>query len=442
MQAATLPQAVSLHAADPAAEDRLYRKVTARIIPLFFLGFVFSYLDRVNISLAKLPMTRDFGLSDHAFAIGASIFFWGYMLFEVPSNLLLQRVGARAWIARIMITWGLVSTLMVFSRSQAVFYSLRLLLGICEAGFVPGVMYYANLWFPSRRQSGMFSLFLLALPTAEVIGGPLSGLIIEHMGGVAGLHGWQWLFILEGSPTVVLGVVIFVLLRNGPADAEWLSAEEKRVITANLAVEDRGKSHRLLDVFMTPQVYLLIAIMILFNTGFYGLVFWLPTIIQNAGVVGSGRVGLLTAVPFAVGGVAMLVVARLAERIGHHRLIAALCAAVAALGMFAAKMLEGQLPLALTALSLSIAGVLSLMPIFWSLPGRLLSGSAAAGGLALINSCGSLSGLLGVLIIGYAGTQLGMSVLAGMFLLSGVLLYLAHPPNQITSPPLQALAAE
>ncbi len=439
------PDAVRQTAVDPAAsadEDRLYRKVMLRILPLFFLGFVFSYLDRVNISLAKLPMSRDFGLSDHAFAIGASIFFWGYMLLEVPSNLLLQRVGARAWIARIMVTWGLVSMLMIFSRSQTVFYSLRLLLGICEAGFVPGVMYYANLWFPVRRQSGMFSLFLLALPTAEVIGGPLSGLILDHMAGVGGLHGWQWLFLLEGLPTVLLGVVIYALLRDRPQDAEWLTPQEKTVIATNLASEVHGKSHRFMDALKSPRIYLLIAIMILFNTGFYGLVFWIPTILQNAGVLNSGRIGLLTAVPFAVGGAAMLLTARLAEHTGKHRLIGSASAIVAAVGMFAAKLLEGQLPLALTALSLSIAGVLSLMPIFWTLPGRLLSGSAAAGGLALINSCGSLSGVLGVLIIGYAGMQLGMSVLAAMLLLSGVLLYAAYPRHTLQSPPLQALVAE
>ncbi len=419
-------------AAPPADEDALYAKVLRRIVPLFFLGFVLSYLDRVNISLAKLPMSADFGLSEHAFAVGASIFFWGYMVFEIPSNLLLQRVGARAWIARIMVTWGVVSTLMVFSKSVPVLYGLRLLLGICEAGFVPGVLYYANTWLPVRRQSGMFALFLVALPTAEVIGAPVSGYIVEHMGGVGGLRGWQWLFLLEGAPTVVLGVVMYLLLRNRPAEAEWLSAEERAVVEQNVALESGGKAHSFGSALRSPGVYLLIVIMILWNTSFYGLVFWLPTLVRNAGVVSSARVGLLTAIPFLAGGVAMVVFSRVAERLGRQRAFAAGAAGAAAVGMLAARAFEGHLPLALGALSVAVTGVLTLMPLYWTLPGRLLSGSAAAGGLALINSCGSLSGILGVLVIGYAGMQAGMAVFAGMLGVAAVLLWVAMPASSGT----------
>ncbi|WP_419806092.1 MFS transporter [Terriglobus sp.] len=306
-------------AAESMDEDALYRKVIRRIVPLFFLGFVCSYLDRVNISLAKLPMQHDFGLTEHAFTLGASIFFWGYMVFEVPSNLLLQRVGARVWIARIMITWGLVSMLMVFSRSLPVFYGLRLLLGLCEAGFVPGVLYYANQWLPARRQSGMFALFLLALPVAEVIGAPVSGFIVEHTTGVGGLHGWQWLFLLEGAPTVVLGVVLFAVLRNRPDQVRWLTPAEQAVVVRNVS-DTTQRSHRVLDAFLLPGVYLLIAIMLLFNTSFYGLVFWLPSIVEQSGVKSTTAIGLLTAIPFAVGGVSMLLVSRYAERSGCVRL--------------------------------------------------------------------------------------------------------------------------
>ena len=320
-----------------------------------------SYLDRVNISLAKLPMAADFGLSEHAFSVGASIFFWGYMLCEIPSNLLLQRVGARVWIARIMVTWGIVSTLMVFSRSLPLFYGLRLLLGICEAGFVPGVLYYANTWLPVRRQSGMLALFLVALPTAEVIGAPVSGFIVEHMGGVGGLRGWQWLFLLEGLPTVVLGVVMYALLRNRPSDAEWLSPAERAVVERNVDGERGGKAHRFSDALRSPGVYLLIIIMILWNTSFYGLVFWLPTLVRNAGVLSSARVGLLTAIPFLVGGVAMVVFSRMAERLDRQRLFAAVAAAVAATGMLAARAFEGNLPLVLSALAVALAGVLTLI---------------------------------------------------------------------------------
>ena len=433
-----------LDTVDPPSTDHnaLYRKVTARLIPLFFAGFVLSYLDRVNISLAKLPMSQDFGLSEHAFSIGASIFFWGYMLLEVPSNLLLHRVGARAWISRIMVTWGLVSAAMMFSRSLPVFYGLRLLLGICEAGFVPGVLYAINQWLPGKRQTGMFALFLVALPVAEVIGAPLSGWLVDTMAGVGGLRGWQWLFLLEGLPTVILGIVMYVLLRNRPADAEWLSPTEKAILEAELAAGAHGVSHRFLDALKMPRVYLLIAIMILWNTSFYGLVFWMPTMIRNAGVPSSRTVGLLTAIPFAVGGVAMLVVSRLAQRHGRQRIAGAACAFAAGCGMVAAHVFESRLPLALAGLSVAVAGILSLMPIFWTLPGQLLRGPAAAGGLALINACGSLSGLLGVLVIGYAGMQAGFLAFAAMLACSGVLLYLATPRYVRTAVPLAALASE
>ena len=407
----------------------------------FFLGFVCSYLDRVNISLAKLPMQRDFGLTDHAFTLGASIFFWGYMVFEVPSNLLLQRVGARAWIARIMITWGLVSMLMVFSRSLPVFYGLRLLLGLCEAGFVPGVLFYANQWLPTRRQSGMFAMFLLALPVAEVVGAPVSGFIVEHASGVAGLHGWQWLFLLEGAPTVVLGVVLFAVLRNRPDEVRWLSPAEQAVVLRN--VESAGhRSHRVSDAIRLPGVYLLIAIMLLFNTSFYGLVFWLPSIVERAGVMGTARIGLFTAIPFLVGGVAMVIVSRVAERTGRQRLCATGSAAVACLGMSAAWLLSDNFSLALAGLSVAAGGVLSLMPIFWTLPGRILAGPAAAGGLALINACGSLSGVLGVWVIRAAGVRGGMGIFAVMLLVCAVLLYLAVGAGRESTPALQAAVAE
>jgi MFS family permease len=418
-------------------EDRLYRKVIGRIVPLFFLGFVFSYLDRVNISLARLPMQRDFGLSEHAFSIGASVFFWGYMLCEVPSNLLLQRFGARAWISRIMVTWGLVSMLMVFSRNLTTFYSLRLLLGICEAGFVPGVLFYANQWLPTRRQSSMFALFLLALPVAEVVGAPFSGWVVEYMDGAADLHGWQWLFLVEGAPTVVLGIVIYAVLRNRPAEAGWLSDAERCVLARNLG-DMHGKSHRLADAFRNPRVWLLITVMLLWNTSFYGLVFWLPTIVQNAGITRTSTVGLLTAIPFAVGGLVMVVTSRFAERIGRPREIATAAALIAAIGMFAAWLLVDHLALALAGLSVSVAGILALMPLYWTLPGRLLAGPAAAGGLALINSFGSFSGVLGVWVLGLAGISAGIAVFAGMLLACTVLLYFAFNDRPRLQGTLQA----
>ncbi|WP_423762218.1 MFS transporter [Burkholderia sp. NLJ2] len=410
-------------------EDALYRKVILRIVPLFFLGFIMSYLDRVNIGFAKLQMAADFGLTNASFALGASVFFWGYMLFEIPSNLILRRVGARAWIARIMITWGIVSTLMIFSRNAAAFYSLRFLLGVCEAGFVPGVMYYTNTWLPARRQSGMYSLFLMALPIAVVFGAPLSGAIMETMDGVAGIRGWQWLFLLEGLPSAVLGVVILALLRNRPADVDWLTPREKQIIEANVAKEAAFKSHRVADAFRTPKIYALIVVMILFNTAFYGLTFWMPTLFHDAGVANSLDVGLFTAIPFGVAAICMYVNAKFAERSGRLRRHGVVPVALAAIGLFVATVAHDSFWLALIMLTVATSGILSLMPIYWTLPGRVLSGAAAAAGLALINACGSLSGILGAMIIGYAGIRTGMAILAGFLLLCSVVFYRVCPPT-------------
>jgi MFS family permease len=408
-------------------EDRLYRKVIWRIFPLFFLGFVFSYLDRINISFAKLDMAAEFGLSDASFAVGASVFFWGYMLLEIPSNLVLQRVGARAWIARIMITWGIVSMLMVFSRNQTIFYGLRFLLGACEAGFVPGVMYYTNTWLPAGRQSGMYSRFLMALPISIVIGAPLSGFILDSMNGVLGLRAWHWLFLLEGVPCVVLGVVIMMLLRNKPADVTWLTDAEKRTIESNVSGEAGHKLAHAGDMLKSGQVYLLILTMILFNTGFYGLTFWMPTVLQHAGIASSFHIGMFTAIPFGCAAVAMVLNARAAERTGAWRAHGTGAVLLASVGLFLATYFHQDFWFSLAMLTVAASGILALMPIFWTLPGRLLSGTAAAAGLALINSCGSLSGVLGSLTIGYLGVQTGMYVFAVLLALCGLIFFFISP---------------
>jgi predicted MFS family arabinose efflux permease len=420
----TAPSSLSL---DPAAQELLYRKVILRTVPLFFLGFIVAYIDRVNISLAKLQMQADFGLTDTSFSIGASIFFWGYMVCEIPSNLILRRIGARAWLARIMITWGLVSMLMIFSRDRTVFYSLRLLLGICEAGFVPGVLYFVNTWLPPKRQSGMFSLFLMALPISIVIGAPLSGWILGAIQGVAGLKGWQWLFVLEGMPSVLLGIAMFALVRNKPADVSWLTAGEKHFLASQIDGEAAHKTHRIADALLSPAVYLLILIMLLFNTGFYGLTFWMPTMLANAGVSDSFHVGLTMMIPFGMAAIVMVLTARLAERTGRQRLCGTVAVLLAAAGLFLATLEHDHFRFALAMLTVAATGMLSLMPIYWAMPGRILSGAAAAAGLALINSVGSLSGVLGSLFIGYLGLHTGMYLLAAMLLVCGPVFYLAYP---------------
>ncbi|MDR3437382.1 MFS transporter [Telmatospirillum sp.] len=408
-------------------EDSLYRKVVFRIVPLFFLGFIVSYLDRVNIGFAKLQMSADFGLSNASFAFGASVFFWAYMLFEIPSNLILQKVGARLWIARIMITWGIVSMLMIFSKDEKVFYTLRFLLGVCEAGFVPGVMYYTNSWLPTKRQSGMYSLFLMALPVAVTFGAPISGGILDFMQGVGGLKGWHWLFILEGLPSIILGLVIIALLRNKPADVKWLTEREKRIIEGNVKIEAAHKLTGIGQMLKCGKIYLLIITMIMFNTGFYGLTFWMPTLFKMSGIASDFQVGLLTAIPFGVAAISMRCNALHSEKTGERRLHGTIAVLLAAIGLFLATCFSQYFVFSLVMLTIATSGILSLMPMYWTLPGRLLAGPACAAGLALINSCGSLSGILGALIIGQAGMQIGLYILASFLLVCAVLFYLVCP---------------
>ncbi|HXP96228.1 MAG TPA: MFS transporter [Telmatospirillum sp.] len=416
-------------------EDALYRKVIFHIVPLFFLGFIVSYLDRVNIGFAKLQMATDFGLSNATFAFGASVFFWAYMLFEIPSNLILQRVGARIWIARIMITWGIVSMCMVFSKDEYVFYGLRFLLGVCEAGFVPGVMYYTNSWLPTNRQSGMYSLFLMALPVAVTFGAPISGAILDLMQGVGGLKGWHWLFILEGTPSIILGFVIIALLRNKPADVKWLTEREKRIIVANVKTEAAHKLTGIGDMLKCGKIYLLIITMIMFNTGFYGLTFWMPTLFKNSGVVSDFNVGLFTAIPFGIAAISMRLNALHSEKTGERRLHGTISVLLAGIGLFLATYFSTYFVFSLVMLTVATAGILSLMPMYWTLPGRLLTGSACAAGLAMINSCGSLSGIMGSLIIGYAGMQVGMYILASFLLICAVLFYIICPSKEAFNTP-------
>lgn len=416
-------------------EDALYKKVIARIVPLFFLGFIVSYLDRVNIGFAKLQMATDFGLSNATFAFGASAFFWAYMLFEIPSNLILQRIGARIWIARIMITWGIVSMCMVFSKDEYVFYGLRFLLGVCEAGFVPGVMYYTNSWLPAKRQSGMYSLFLMALPVAVTFGAPMSGAILDLMQGVGGLKGWHWLFILEGTPSIILGFVIIALLRNKPADVKWLTEREKRIIVANVKTEAAHKLTGIGDMLKCGKIYLLIITMIMFNTGFYGLTFWMPTLFKNSGVVSDLNVGLFTAIPFGIAAISMRLNALHSEKTDERRLHGTISVLLAGIGLFLATYFNSYFVFSLAMLTVATAGILSLMPMYWTLPGRLFTGSACAAGLAMINSCGSLSGIMGSLIIGYAGMQVGMYILASFLLICAVLFYIICPSKDVFNSP-------
>jgi MFS family permease len=427
-----------------ADEDRIYRKVIWRILPVLLLCYMAAYLDRVNIGFAKLDMLADLGFSNTIYALGASMFFWGYFLFEVPSNLLLHRLGARFWIARIMISWAIISMAVAYTvplatffriEPSTMFYTLRFLLGVCEAGFFPGVILYLNYWFPAHRQSRVMSGFLMAMPISLTLGGPLSGWLMTSMQGFQGMAGWQWMLIIEGIPSIILaGVVLFCLVDNIDA-AKWLSANEKAILKANLLSDNQHKSSSLKQVFTNPRVWLLVLILLTFNTGFYGLAFWMPSIIQSAGITNSFHIGLLTAIPYSVAVIAMTLNARHSHLTGERRFHAAIPAFIGGAGLILSAFFADNLVLSIIFLSVAASGILSLMPIFWTLPGTLLSGVAAAAGIGMINAIGNLSGFTGSMITAVAenltgNINNGTYILALCLLVSGGLI-LAIPQSML-----------
>ena len=427
-------------------EDRTYRKVILRILPILLFCYMAAYLDRVNIGFAKLDMLNDLQFSNTVYALGASIFFWGYFLFEVPSNLLLHRFGARLWIARIMISWSIVSMAVAFTvplakffhlEPETMFYVLRFLLGICEAGFFPGVILYLNYWFPTQRQSRVMAGFLMAMPISLTLGGVLSGWLMEAMQGVHGMAGWQWMLIIEGIPSLIMAVVVVTLLVDKIDNAKWLTTAEKNMLKNNLDRENTTKASSLRDVIFNGRVWLLVLILLTFNTGFYGLAFWMPTIIKATGVANTLHIGLLTAIPYATAIVAMTLNAWHSNKTGERRLHAAIPAFIGGVGLMFSALFAHNLPVSIFFLSISASGLLSLMPIFWTLPGTVLSGVAAAAGIGMINAIGNLSGFTGSMITAMAETLTGdmnngTYVLGGCLLISCVLILLI-PKSMLSS---------
>ena len=390
---------------NPSATERaLYRKVSWRLLPFLFLLFVVAYLDRMNISFAKLQMNSDLGFSDTVYGAGAGIFFLGYFFFEVPSNLILHRVGAKFWLARIIIVWGFISIGTLWVNSVDTFYGLRFLLGAGEAGFFPGVIYYLTLWYPNARRSQSISVFLLAIPITGILGSVVSGWIMQVFDNWHGLHGWQWLFVMEGIPAVLFGCLSFFVLSDSPSTASWLTEQEKSLLLANLAAEKPSTQHphaSLKDIVMSKPLWHLAMIYFFLVTGLYGISFWLPQIIRDFGSRDLISIGLLTAIPYAVAMVGMVLISlhsdKTQERFWH--LIA--CAASTCIGFILTVTFEHALLPSLAAFSLATMSVLSSIAIFWSFPTALLSGRLAAGGIALINSIGGLGGYAGPALLGW-----------------------------------------
>jgi D-galactonate transporter len=417
-------------------EARLYARVTRRLIPLLFACYVAAYLDRVNVGFAKLQMLTDLRFSETIYGLGAGIFFIGYFLFEIPSNVILHRVGARLWIARVMLTWAVISAAMLFVTAPMGFYVLRFLLGVAEAGFFPGVILYLTFWYPSEHRARVLALFMTGIPIAGLVGGWLSGSILSTMAGVHGLAGWQWLFLLEALPSFILGVAVLVYLDNGIASARWLAADEKEILTNRIAEDQKHvSSHSLLAGFTNPRVWFLGFIYFCLIAGLYGAGFWLPTLIQRTGVASPLAIGLLTMLPNAVAAVAMVTISRRSDRTRERRWHLVAPALVGAAGWVVTVLYGRDTVIALSGMSLAMAGVTTSLAQFWCLPTAILAGAAAATGIALINSIGNLSGFLGPVVIGWlvdhtGSTDVGVYALAGVMAI-GSLLVLTIPSRVV-----------
>jgi D-galactonate transporter len=422
--------------APSAFEEATYRKVAWRLSPLLLICYVVAYLDRVNVGFAKLQMAADLNLSDAVYGFGAGIFFFGYFIFEVPSNVILHRVGARVWIARIMITWGVISALTMFITTPTMFYVMRFLLGVAEAGFFPGIILYLTYWFPAQRRGRMTSLFMTAIALSGLIGGPISGWIMDSFHLKNGWHGWQWLLLLEGIPSIIVGIVVFLKLDDRISEAKWLTQDERELLARNIAADNVEKEDLPISkILSSGKVWLMSLIYFSFVMGLYGVSFWLPTIIKSMGVKDALHIGLLSAIPYGAAVIGMLWAARSADRSGERRWHIAIPAVIGAIGLVMSVLLAGNTTLAMLGLTLATMGILTTLPLFWSLPTAFLAGTGAAAGIAMINSLGNLAGFLSPYLVGWlkqatASNASGMFMLAG-FLVLGAVLVLSVPAKMV-----------
>jgi ACS family tartrate transporter-like MFS transporter len=404
------------------------RKVGLRLIPFLCICYIVAFIGRVNVGFAALSMSADLGLSSTAFGFGSGLFFIGYFLFEVPSNLLLERFGARLWIARVMITWGIISMGFAFVAGQNSFYALRFLLGVAEAGFFPGVILYLTYWFPKRYRGRVTAGFMIAIPIASFIAAPLSGFLLQVSG--LGFSNWQWMFILEGIPSVLFGIAVLFFLTDRPSRATWLTDEQRAWLTTEMDAEREaalqatgGPDHGLGEVFRSLLSWNVMSLALIYfglTTGLYGIELWLPQIVKAFGV-SNVEVGFIVAVPYAVAIATMLLWANYSDRSGDRLNHVALACGIGCLGMGLAAAVSGHPVWTIVFLSVSISGVMASRPPFWTLPTEFLSGRKAAAGIAAINSIGNLGGFFGPTLIGYA-RDLSGSFTAGLMVSAVTLL--------------------
>ncbi|VVE86586.1 MFS transporter [Pandoraea bronchicola] len=417
-------------------EDATYRKVAIRFIPFLMLCYVVAYLDRVNIGIAKLNMLADLQFSEAAYGLGAGLFFVGYMLFEVPSNLIMHRVGARLWIARIMISWGLLSGIMAFVSAPWQFYVVRFLLGVAEAGFYPGVILFLTYWFPNRRRAKMTAIFQAGIPVAGLLGGPLSGWILDAFHQVGGHAGWQWVFVLEALPTIPLAIGVLLILTDRVKDAQWLTQAQRELIAHDIAQDDQGRPHMPLShIVRDARIGKIILMTFPAMMALYTLGFYLPTLIKDAGAVGGLQVGLLSAIPYCVAAVAMVAVGRSSDRRRERRWHLAGIMLLGSAGLVASVFTGQHLTLAIISLSVAAAGIISFSPIMWTLPTAFLGGATAAASIGAINSLANLGGFVSPYLIGwirdtYHSTAPAILIIAGSLVVSA-LIALSFDPKTV-----------
>jgi MFS family permease len=409
---------------DAETKALVFRKISLRLLPLLILSFVISYIDRTNVGFAALTMNRDLGLTATEFGWGAGILFLGYCFFEIPSNLALHRYGARRWIARIMITWGIVAIATAWSSGPWSFYVARFLLGLAEAGFTPGVMYFLITWYPVEYRSRVLSLFQMSVPVASLISGPLSSAILP-LDRVGGLAGWQWLFVIEAIPAVILGVLIFFCLADRPQEATWLTASEKQLVVSALETEKRDRPVRhFREAMSDPRVLILAGIQFGFTIGSYAVGIWLPLILKQH-QLSNIAIGLVAAIPYLFGCAATLIWSWHVDRSGRRTGNLAIACLVGAVGLVFSILFDSLL-LAMTGLTIALIGITSARGIFWSIPPRFLTGAGAAAGLALINSIGTFGGFVGPVTIGWlkdltGSFHAGLAAMACLIALSAIL---------------------
>ena len=428
--------------AGPALLEGAYRKITWRLIPFIFLCYVFNYLDRVNVGFAKLQMLDALQFSETIYGLGAGIFFLGYVTFGVPANLILQQLGARRWIAIMMVAWGALSACMLFVTTPLEFYALRFMTGVAEAGFFPGMVLYFTQWFPSHKRGQVMALFMAAIPVSGLVGGPLSGWMLSHFAhGQGGMDAWQWLFLLQGVPTVSLGIAAMFYLTDGVAQASWLDGPEKAALQEALARDERERPagvkavHSLGALLLDRHVWMLGFIYFSIKMGAYAINFWLPSIIHALGFEDHATVGWLSAIPYLFACVFMVLVGRSADRRRERRWHLAAPLLMALAGMLLAAHFSSNVVIVMVGLSLATMGALAGLPMFWPLPSAFLSSAAAAGGLALINSMGQVAGFVSPFLVGWikdatGSTDLALTILSSV-LFVGAMLVLVVPARLV-----------